>query len=815
MSNTPSTASASADSVADQHPDAEAEFDAADHPEGASGSQGEKGKARRYIDAVLQQSFRHLFGPTATPEQPRKHEVVSISRLTEMLAGYLTEAEIRDVKAAFHFSDESHLGQYRQSGEPYITHPVAVAEICAGWKLDAQSIMAALLHDVIEDQGVAKIELAEKFGPKVAELVDGLSKLDKMEFRSREEAQAENFRKMLLAMARDVRVIIVKLADRLHNMRTLGAVPPEKRRRVARETNDIYAPIAHRLGLNNTYRELQDLSFANFNPIRYATLFKAVKSARGNRREVVGKILESVEQALADANIQAEVTGREKTIYSIYHKMREKQLSFSQVLDVYGFRVVVQGAIECYMCIGALHGLFKPVPGKFKDYIAIPKVNGYQSLHTTLVGPFGTPIEFQIRTRSMHEIAESGVAAHWMYKNGSADLNDVQARAHQWLKSLLDLQSEAGDSTEFLEHVKIDLFPDAVYVFTPKSKIMALPRGATALDFAYSVHSELGNQCVAVKINNELLPLRTELKSGDIVEVITAPYSKPNPAWLGFVRSGKARSGIRHYLKTMRFNESMQLGERLVEQSLKAYGLSLASVTPEVWEKLAQWTGNKTRQEIFADIGLGRRFAAVMAKRIEVLMSGNEADDDGGRPSDVLSLAVGTSGVPPVVITGTEGMAVQLSACCRPIPGDDIMGYIGIGLGMAIHTTDCRNARRIHHRDPSRWIDVAWAPQPGRLFDVAVKVLVNNTKGVFARVAADITTAANIVHVAMDENIEQESTTMRFVIQVSDRVHLANVMRRVRTNPDVMRIQREKPSDDAHGRGDGPGLRVSREAPEF
>ncbi|WP_322033461.1 bifunctional (p)ppGpp synthetase/guanosine-3',5'-bis(diphosphate) 3'-pyrophosphohydrolase [Paraburkholderia sp. J76] len=768
--------------------------------------------ARNYIDAVLEQSFRHLFGPTATPEQPRKHGVVSIANLTAALSGYLTPEEIKEVKAAFHFSDEAHLGQYRQSGEPYITHPVAVAEICAGWKLDAQSIMAALLHDVMEDQGVTKAELAERFGAKVAELVDGLSKLDKMEFRNREEAQAENFRKMLLAMARDVRVILVKLADRLHNMRTLGAVPPEKRRRVARETIDIYAPIAHRLGLNNTYRELQDLSFANFNPNRYATLEKAVKAARGNRREVVSKILEAVQRAIADAKLDAEVTGREKTIFSIYKKMRDKQLSFSQVLDVYGFRVVVESALECYTCIGALHALYKPVPGKFKDYIAIPKVNGYQSLHTTLVGPFGAPIEFQVRTRKMHEIAEAGVAAHWLYKNGGADLNDVQKRAHQWLKSLLDIQSEVGDSSEFLEHVKIDLFPDAVYVFTPKSKIMALPRGATALDFAYSIHSDLGNQCVAVKINNELLPLRTELKSGDIVEVITAPYSKPNPAWLGFVRTGKARSAIRHYLKTMRLTESVQLGERLVDQALKGYGYQLSEVTPEVWEKLVLWTGNKNRQEIFADIGLGRRVAAVMAKRIEVLMNGLDADDAEHHhpPRDP-----NAPPAPPVVITGTEGMSVQLSACCRPIPGDDIMGYIGIGLGMAIHTTDCRVAQRIHRRDPGRWIDVAWAPQPGRLFDVAVKVLVKNTKGVFARVAADITSAdANIVHIAMDDDLAQESNMLRFVIQVSDRVHLANVMRRVRTNPDVMRIARERSSDDGHHRHDG-GMRIERERADY
>ncbi|MEX3556300.1 MAG: bifunctional (p)ppGpp synthetase/guanosine-3',5'-bis(diphosphate) 3'-pyrophosphohydrolase [Burkholderia gladioli] len=794
MSNTPSSASAEAGSA-----------EGADATEATANS-----PARQYIDAVLEQSFRHLFGPTATPEQPRKHGVVSIAKLTAALAEYLPPEEIKEVKAAFHFSDEAHLGQYRQSGEPYITHPVAVAEICAGWKLDAQAVMAALLHDVMEDQGVMKSELAERFGPKVAELVDGLSKLDKMEFRSREEAQAENFRKMLLAMARDVRVILVKLADRLHNMRTLGAVPMEKRRRVARETLDIYAPIAHRFGLNNTYRELHDMSFANFNPHRYATLERAVKAARGNRREVIGKILESAQRAVGEAKLEAEIMGREKTIYSIYRKMRDKQLSFSQVLDVYGFRVVVEHALECYTCIGALHALYKPVPGKFKDYIAIPKMNGYQSLHTTVVGPFGAPIEFQVRTRKMHEIAEAGVAAHWLYKNGGADLNDVQMRAHQWLKSLLDIQSEAGDSSEFLEHVKIDLFPDAVYVFTPKSKIMALPRGATALDFAYSVHSDLGNQCVAVKINNELLPLRTELKSGDIVEVITAPYSKPNPVWLGFVRTGKARSAIRHYLKTMRLNESVQLGERLVDQSLKGYGLSLAEIEPDVWDKLVQWTGNKSRQEIFADIGLGRRVPQVMAKRIEVLMSGRDADDELARGDRPVHHA------PPVAITGTEGMSVQLSACCRPIPGDSIMGYIGIGLGMAIHTTDCRVAQRIHRRDPGRWIDVAWAPQPGRLFDVTVKVLVKNTKGIFARVAADITSAdANIVHIAMDEDLSHESTVLRFVIQVSDRVHLANVMRRVRTNPDVMRIMRERSSDDtAHTRHDG-GMRIDRERQDY
>ncbi|WP_226806859.1 RelA/SpoT family protein [Candidatus Vallotia cooleyia] len=748
--------------------------------------------ARAYIDAVLEQSYRHLFGPTVTPKQPCKHEAISIEKLTEELSSYMTLDEIHEIKTAFHFSNEAHLGQYRQSGEPYITHPVAVAEICADWKLDSQSIMAALLHDVMEDQGVTKTELAARFGPKVAELVDGLSKLDKIEFRNREEAQAENFRKMLLAMARDVRVILIKLADRRHNMRTLYAVPSEKRRRVARETIHIYAPIAHRLGLNNTYRELQELSFSNFHPRRYATLEKAVKATRGNRREVIGKILEAVQHSLYEARIDADVTGREKTIYSIYRKMRDKKLSFSQVLDVYGFRVVVDTSMECYMTVSVLHALYKPVLGKFKDYIAIPKVNGYQSLHTTLVDPFGTPIEFQIRTLKMHEIAEAGVAAHWMYKNGGTDLNDVQKRAHQWLKSLLDIQSEAGDSSEFLEHVKIDLFPAAVYVFTPKSKIMALPRGATALDFAYSVHSDLGNKCIAVKINHELLPLRTTLKSGDIVEIITAPYSKPNPTWLRFVRTGKARSAIRHYLKTMHLNESVQLGERLVEEILKAYGLSLTEVTPEIWDKIAHSTGNKSQQEVFADIGLGRCIAAVLAKRIELLLSGRDGVSDENFRHDVL---VHTSDGPSALITGTEGVAVQLSPCCRPIPGDEIMGYIGIGLRMSIHVTYCRVAQRIYRRDSSRWIDVSWAPHPGRLFDVAVKVLVKNTRGVFARVAADITASdANIVHVAMDEDLAKESIALRFLIQVSNRAHLANVIRCTRTNLDIIWIYRDRVS---------------------
>src|SRR5215217_6685302 len=460
--------------------------------------------------------------------------VASVTQLINQLSDYLTPAELKKVKEAYRFSDEMHLGQVRKSGEPYISHPIAVAEICADWKLDAQAIMAALLHDVMEDQGVTKEELIERFGAPVATLVDGLSKLEKIEFQSQIEAQAENFRKMLLAMARDVRVILIKLADRLHNMRTLDAMSPEKKRRIARETMEVYVPIAHRLGLNNIYRELQDLSFAHLYPLRYRTLSKAVKAARGNRREVVKKILESVKNTLAVAGLQAEVYGREKTLYGIYKKMRSKHLSFSQVLDVYGFRVVVDTVPNCYVTLGTLHGLYKPMPGKFKDYIAIRKLNGYQSLHTTLIGPYGTPVEFQIRTQEMHRTAESGVAAHWLYKNGESNLTDLQQRTHSWLQSLLDIQQQTGDSAEFLEHVKVDLFPDSVYVFTPKSKIIAMPRGATPIDFAYAIHTGIGDHTVSVTINGEPAPLRTELRNGDIVEIETDPNGRPSPTWLSF-----------------------------------------------------------------------------------------------------------------------------------------------------------------------------------------------------------------------------------------------------------------------------------------
>jgi GTP pyrophosphokinase len=699
--------------------------------------------------------------------------MTALAEFTGSLATYLKPLDIGRIEEAYHFSGNAHKGQYRDSGDPYISHPLAVAGILAAWHLDPQALMAALLHDVMEDTEVSKDEISRLFGKPVAELVDGVSKLDKIEFQSQEVAQAENFRKMLLAMARDVRVILIKLADRLHNMRTLSAVPPPKRRRVARETLEIYAPIANRLGLNDLYQELQELAFAHLYPLRYRVLAKATKAARGNRRQVVGKILEEIKKRLPEAGIDAQVSGREKHIYSIYKKMREKNLSFSQVLDIYGFRVVVKDRASCYLALGALHGLYKPVPGKFKDYIAIPKTNGYQALHTTLFGPFGTPVEIQIRTRDMHRVAEAGVASHWLYKTSDANLNELQHKTHSWLQSLLDIQSESGDAAEFLEHIKVDLFPDEVYVFTPKGKIMALPRGATAVDFAYAVHTQVGNRCVATRINYELVPLRTELKNGDRVEIVTAPHANPNPAWLNFVKTGKARSHIRHFLKTVHYEESTQLGEKLLDQALGTLNTDLTEIGSEQWEKLLRDGGAKSRQEVFADIGLGKRLAAVVARRLLVTSEQTQPEGKSG----------------PIVIRGSEGMAVQFAKCCRPIPGDAIIGSIKKGQGMVVHTHDCPIVAR-SRAEPEKWLDVEWATEVSRMFDTSIRVTVVNQRGVLAKVAAVIAEhGSNIDNVSMDED-RSTDTGMQFTLQVSDRLHLARIMRGLRHIPEVIRIAR-------------------------
>ncbi len=714
--------------------------------------------------------------------------MASTAALITKLSEYLSASDMKKVKEAYRFSDEMHLGQMRKSGEPYISHPIAVAEICADWKLDAQAIMAALLHDVMEDQDVQKDELIERFGAPVASLVDGLSKLDKLEFQSQIEMQAENFRKMLLAMARDVRVILIKLADRLHNMRTLNFMSPDKKRRISRETMDVYVPIAHRLGLNTLYRELQDLAFSHLYPVRYHTLGKAVKAARGNRREVVTKILEAVKSTLQAAGIPASVAGREKTLYGIYRKMRNKHLSFSQVLDVYGFRIVVDSFANCYVALGTLHALYKPMPGKFKDYIAIPKLNGYQSLHTTLIGPYGTPVEFQIRTQEMHRVAESGVAAHWLYKNEEGSVSDLQQRTHAWLQSLLDIQKQTGDSAEFLEHVKVDLFPDSVYVFTPKSTIIALPRGATALDFAYTIHTDIGDQAVSATINHEQAPLRTELRNGDIVEILTSATSRPSPTWLSFVRTGKARSAIRHHLRTINLPESIELGQDLLAQALIA--LNLPSAVPaDVAERLLNESSAKSLEELYADIGVGKRMAALVARHIFGL-SENEPSalprmDAEGRPL--------SNKLEPVVIDGSEGKAVQLAPCCLPIPGDKMYGHLRRDQGLTVHASDCDIAKRQRAKEPEQWIEVRWAQHINRRFDSRIKVLVHNEKGVLARVAAEIGEAdANIVFVGMDEDRDSKMTQLRFTVQVTDRVHLARLMRAVRQIPSVARIVRER-----------------------
>ncbi len=712
--------------------------------------------------------------------------VASVTQLVNRLSEYLNPSELKKIKEAYRFSDEMHLGQVRKSGEPYISHPIAVAEICADWKLDAQAIMAALLHDVMEDQDVKKDELIERFGAPVAALVDGLSKLDKIEFQSQIEQQAENFRKMLLAMARDVRVILVKLADRLHNMRTLDAMAPDKRRRIARETLEVYVPIAHRLGLNNIYRELQDLSFSHMLPLRYRTLSKAVRAARGNRRELVSKILETVKQGLANAGIEAGVYGREKTLYGVYRKMRNKHLSFSQVLDVYGFRIVVNSFANCYVALGTLHAMFKPMPGKFKDYIAIPKLNGYQSLHTTLIGPYGTPVEFQIRTEEMHHVAESGVAAHWLYKNEDGQLTDLQQRTHAWLQSLLDIQHQTGDSAEFLEHVKVDLFPDSVYVFTPKSTIIALPRGATALDFAYTIHTDIGDRAVSARINHEPATLKTELRNGDIVGIDVSDDARPTPNWLTFVRTGKARSAIRNHLRTIDREEAIELGRMLLEQSLAALDLP-TTIPPDIGERLIHDTSAKSVSDLFAEIGVGKRMAMLVARHIHGLIQGKS-----GKQS-VPEAQTGTK-IKPVIITGHEpASSVQLAPCCLPIPGDALTGHLRRDQTLSVHAAECEVAKRLRTKEPGRWIDVSWANEHARRFESRIRVLLQDEKGALARLAAEINESdSNIVHVGMDEGSSSPMTELRFTVQVEDRVHLARLMRNVRRVKGVERILRER-----------------------
>ena len=719
----------------------------------------------------------------------------SFAHLTSKL-DYLSESDLAHVRLAYRFADESHLGQLRNSGEPYITHPIAVAAQCAEWKLDAQALMAALLHDAMEDCGITKPELIERFGSPVAELVDGLTKLEKLQFNTREENQAESFRKMLLAMARDVRVILIKLADRTHNMRTLADAPREKWHRIASETLDVYAPIAHRLGLNQTYRELQDLSFRFLHPWRYAILAKAVTKARSRRRDLIGKVQADLESTFSHYGMSVRIAGREKTLFSIYAKMEEKNLSFAQVTDIYGFRVIVPHLIDCYTGMGLLHQLYKPVPGKFKDHIAISKINGYQSLHTTLVGPSGVNVEFQLRTEAMHLIAETGVAAHWLYKNETPDaVSQSDRMGSKWLQSLLDIQDETRDAAEFWDHVKVDLFPDAVYVFTPKSRIMAMPRGATVVDFAYAIHSNVGDHAVSANINNEQVALRTEVKNGDVIEVITDPASSPNPAWLGFVRTARARSKIRQNLRTMTQADSQHLGEKMLLQALRAEGIENLPDNDKphdaIWDKLMRFSGNRSRAELLTDIGLGKRIASIVAKRLTNLLA-----EQGEKPDALLitrerfgaSNAVAQASVQ---IDGSENTSVRFAPCCRPIPGDHIVGYLGRGEGLTVHTLGCQVAQKLQYKDSERFLRVEWADEPVRTFETGIVVTVTNGKGVLAKVASALAVSeADITHVDMTDDAGDGAMDLRFVIAVRDINQLDAVLRNLRRTPVVIRAER-------------------------
>ncbi|MDO8905391.1 bifunctional (p)ppGpp synthetase/guanosine-3',5'-bis(diphosphate) 3'-pyrophosphohydrolase [Hydrogenophaga sp.] len=742
-----------------------------------------------------------VFAPAEVPSHPAvSAAAASFAALVGKL-DYMTPVEVESVRQAYRVADEAHLGQLRKNGDPYITHPIAVAAQCAEWKLDAQALMAALMHDVIEDCGITKPELVERFGSPVAELVDGLTKLEKLEFDTREQNQAESFRKMLLAMAKDVRVILIKLADRTHNMRTMGDMPRSKWERISSETLEIYAPIAHRLGLNFTYRELQDLAFRHLHPWRYEVLRKALNKSRTRRRDLIGRVEQEVEALFSQHGMPVRILGREKTLYSVYRKMDNKHLSFSQVTDIYGFRIVVPELTDCYTGMGILHQLYKPLPGKFRDYVAIPKVNGYQSLHTTLIGPFGTNIEFQLRTHAMDVVAESGVAAHWLYKASEPNSDTSQRLGTQWLQSLLDIQQETHDASEFWDHIKIDLFPDAVYVFTPKSKIMALPRGATVMDFAYAIHSDVGNRTVAARINGEQLPLRTELNNGDVVEIVTAASAEPNPAWLSFVKTGRARSKIRHYLKTMAQEKAHVLGERMLNQALRSEGIAALPLEDDeyraTWDKLLRFTGNKSRIELLSDIGMGKRIAGMVGKKLAVLLS-----ETGLKPDALLiSTERYASGADEsmsqgmVTLDGSEGLSVQYAPCCKPIPGDRIVGYLGRGEGLIVHAEDCPTGKRLLARDSERFLEVEWADEPLRSFDTTLLVTVTNGKGVLARVASAIAAAeADITHVDMGNEPAQSATDIRFLVSVRDRVHLADVLRSLKRTPSVLKAQRFKPS---------------------
>ena len=727
---------------------------------------------------------------------PGGRRTPGLKELLASVGSYLPAEQIARIREAAEFGASAHKGQKRLSGEPYIAHPVAAASILADLHLDADTIIAAILHDVIEDTPTPKDQLAARFGADVAELVDGVTKLDQIKFKSREEAQAESFRKMLLAMVRDLRVILVKLADRTHNMRTIEAMAPARRRAIARETLEIYAPIAERLGLYNMKLELEDLGFHALYPRRYQVLERALKKARGNQKEFLKKIEQQLNASLLKNGVPARVETREKHLYSIYNKMRRKRAILNEIVDVYGIRVIVDKPDTCYRTLGIVHAVFKPMPGRFKDYIAIPRVNGYQSLHTTLFGPNAVPIEVQIRTEDMHRVAEAGIAAHWKYKSGEAAVDSMQqTRTREWLSNLVELQ-EDGSSEEFLESVKVDLFPDKVYVFTPKGTILRLPSGATVVDFAYSVHTDIGNRCVAAKVDRRLTPLRTVLRNGQTVEIITAKGAMPNPSWVNFVVTAKARNAIRHYLKSLRRTEAIALGQRLLNQALGEFRVSLDDVSPEAQQAALGELGMKDLDELYERIGLGERLAPLVARR---LLPSGQTIDDSGHPA-------------PLAIAGTEGLLVTYARCCFPIPHDPIFAFLSAGRGVVIHRENCVNVED-YRKHPEKWLPVSWQATPEREFSSEIRVYVVNRTGVLAAVAAAIaSTETNIDHVSIEEQ-DSDASVLTFELRVHDRKHLARIVRVIRRMPDVTRVTRTIAAH-AHARTGGEPVRGEQEADE-
>ena len=704
-----------------------------------------------------------------------------IRRLCTTLSGYLDQTQIDQCVRAYEVGAAAHSGQFRKSGEAYICHPVSVAISLAEMRMDPNGIMAAILHDVIEDTPISKKELADQFGSEVAELVDGVTKLSKIDSKSHAEAQAENVRKMFLAMAKDLRVIIVKLADRLHNMQTLGAMPPAKKRRIARETLDIYAPIANRLGMNSIRQKLEALSFEAMYPMRYAVLNNAVKKARGNRRKIVDVIESTIKNRLEQVCLKCDVAGREKNLYSIYRKMLNKKIALADIFDVYAFRIFCDDVDTCYRVLGIMHNLYKPIPGRFKDYIALPKANGYQSLHSILMGPYGVPIEIQIRTHEMHRMSESGIAAHWLYKSDDDKTETSQDRANEWLRDLLEIQKSAGDSLEFIDNLKVDLFPQEVFVFTPQGAIIKLPRGATIIDFAYAVHTDLGNACVSARIDKQLVPLQTKLENGVTVEAITASWARPNPLWLNYVITAKARSGIRNYLKHFKQQEAINLGRRLLEKELQAMHLHLENIAPDKLQALLQVMSNQSLDELLEDIGLGNKMPFLVAKRIaqdDINATVKLNDSDQGQKK-------------PLIIKGTEGMVITLAKCCRPIPGDSIIGYFNPGKGIVVHHHECRNSSVVRKKQ-TNWLDVEWSQDAAGDFPVEIRIEVLNQRGSLATIASTISeqnsNIENVNVVDQDDRICVDLITLT----VKDRVHLAKIMRRLKELSIVSKLTRVK-----------------------